>query len=138
MQYKILPSISETDLDLEDSVLVWSCCDVGEDVVKEDDPLGSWIVFSLGLAVKLRRRSERRLYLEAVLVVVIDGTVGEIDVPAPGADCNPKWDVLIALSATSCEGDWGELWIINKLRFYRIILFWPIVQKSQNKPRFQK
>ena len=61
-------------------------------------------MFSLGLAVKLRRRSDRRLYLEAVLVVVIVGTVGEIDVPAPGADCNPKLDALNALSATSCEG----------------------------------
>ena len=47
-------------------------------------------MFSLGLAVKLRRRSDRRLYLEAVLVVVIVGTVGEIDVPAPDVDCNPK------------------------------------------------
>ena len=58
-------------------------------------------MFSLGLAVKLRRRSERRLYLEAVLVVVMAGTVEEIDVPAPGVDCNPKLDVLNALSATS-------------------------------------
>ena len=63
-------------------------------------------MFSLGLAVKLRRRSERRLYLEAVLVAVIVGTVGEVDVPpTPDADCNPKLDTLNALSATSCEGD---------------------------------
>ena len=93
----------ETDLDLEESVFVWSSLAVVDDGVRDDDPLGSCMVLSLGLAVKLRRLSERRLYFEAKFVTLELGVVDEVDEAACVVDCNPKPANLNELSVTSCD-----------------------------------
>ena len=93
-------------------MFVWSSLAVVEDGVRDDDPLGSCIVFNFGLAVKLRRLSERRLYFEAEFVTVTLGVVEEVDDAAPVADCNPKPANLNEFSVTSCDC-WGELQRIN-------------------------
>ena len=72
--------------------------------VRELEPLGSCIVLSFGLAVKLRRLSERLLYLDTALATVLVGVV----VAVLGEDCNPNPATLNEFSLTSWDC-WGEL-----------------------------
>ena len=102
----------ETLLEFEDSL--FSCSSLDFPAIEDVDPLGSCIVFRLGLAVRLKRRSDRRLYLEVVVPVVegaredvmLLGVAGEDD----WFDGKPKPETLKALSpAESCGGGCGEL-----------------------------
>ena len=103
--YKILPSARETDLDLEENVFVAeSTLAVLEVGVREFEPLGSCIVLSFGLAVKLRRLSERLLYFDTALATVLVGVV----VAVLAEDCNPNPATLNEFSLTSWDC-WGEL-----------------------------
>ena len=93
----------ETDLDLEERVFVWSSLDGPDAGVREEEPFGSWIVFNLGFAVRLRRLSERRLYFETALDTLILGVVVD-----PGAvelveDWRPNPANLNELSVASLD-----------------------------------
>ena len=103
----ILPSIRETDLDLEESVFAWSSFDWPEAGARDEEPFGSWIVFNFGFAVKLRRLSERRLYFEIALdtlilgVVVDPGVVAELEEGRP----NPANLKEFSLVSLGCCGE---------------------------------
>ena len=56
-------------------MFVWSSFGAPEAGVRDEEPFGSWIVFNLGFAVRLRRLSERRLYFETALDTLILGVV---------------------------------------------------------------
>ena len=100
--FNILPSMRETDLDLEESVFVLSSLLAPEAGVREDEPFGSCIVFSFGLAVKLSLLSERRLYFETALETLILGVVDNPDVVALVDVCIPKPPSLSEFSVASC------------------------------------
>lgn len=71
--------------------------------MRDDEPFGSCMVFNFGLAVKLSRLSERRLYLEAALVTLILGVADSPDVAAFVDDCIPKPATLNEFSVASCD-----------------------------------
>ena len=83
---------------------MWSSLVAAVDAgVREDEPFGSCMVFNFGLAVKLSRLSERRLYFEAALVTLILGVVDSPDVVALIDDGIPKPATLNEFSFASCD-----------------------------------
>jgi hypothetical protein len=82
---------------------VWSSLDAPEAGVREDEPFGSCMVFNFGLAVKLSRLSERRLYFDAALATLILGVVDSPDVVALVDDCIPKPATRNAFSVASWD-----------------------------------